>query len=303
MADDWAAADKTNTDAKRRALEALAKGGSDELRAFQRAQQALAADRQRTIQSAMEDAVAIRAEDAGAALQPIVEAPFDRRATYLKDQAASTAALGNIVGQANSNYFSQVAAAKPFLAAFAEAQRQKRMEEEGMDDILRRLGGVGVVEGLITAQAQKRNPGDVRHEYGPAMDNRFDEKTGKMTNKPAAPGTFNFRGDLEPRNATMEETASDVAEELGLPKEFGPALLKEQKKAKPTQAAHRISVIERVQRHASPGTVDAFERTVAKAGSLAKALDLLKETPEKDLRKNGVSPAVLRRWLTDYYRV
>lgn len=287
---------------KREALAALARGGTSARDAYMQSIEAQKADQSGVMRDILDRATAINAPEAGEQLAAEAAPGMDRRGQALLGARSSTASTLDAIAAANRAYMDQVSAATPIVEARARqalAERRAREAEElTPGKLISQLGGLEVLRSI----AEARNAGDTRYEYGAAQDNRFDEKTGKMTNKPAAPGTFNFRGDLVPRNATMGETATDVAEEVGLGKQYGPALTPPTTAPKKlTQGAHRADVVRRVQEHASPATAEEFELTIGAAKNLGEALTLVSALDDEELKSRGVSRDVLRRWVTDYF--
>ncbi len=178
--------------AKAAALAALASGGSQAMAAHKAAQEQQGALRAEAVRSALVRASAIDADEAGADLAangsmaglaeagavPGVGAIYDR---YAADQgragAARTQAMGDMA-KANSNYFSQVNAARPIVegnaraarasavAKIVEAQRKeqeaaakaaKQEERDSQRDIFDLYGGVEGFRDVVKNNADIQN--------------------------------------------------------------------------------------------------------------------------------------------------
>lgn len=139
-------------EARRRALRALATGGTQAKNAQDEFERQIRADRQRAAQAAMADAVRIDAPQAGAELQPRIDAPFDRYAAAAGSANQSRLATLRQMEAANRTYMSQVNAARPVVEGLARAKAAERAakaskEKELSDSELRTrlMGAAGAM--------------------------------------------------------------------------------------------------------------------------------------------------------------
>jgi hypothetical protein len=285
---------------KRAALAALARGGTQAKDAYLAGLKAQQDDKGAILRDILDRATALNAPEAAASMQATAAPALDRRAAALTSARGSSADLFAALDAAHRNYFDEVNAATPIVQAraqqaLADAAAKKAETDGGIAAILKELGGVGMAKGY--AETYQGDPRFVPQTQVVGADKNFAPVAAK-------PGTFNFNGVLKPRTPTAQESADDFGNAVGLPPGAGRALLGAPRPAaKPTQAAHRADVLGRVAQHASPGTADAVQRTLAISKSLADALTNIADTSDADLKKNGVSRAALTQWVRDYYAV
>lgn len=332
--DIYKASEAQTTASQREALAALARGGTAERDAYLAGVKAQQEDRGRVLQDIMARATDLNAGAAGAELAAAAQPGMDRRSqALLAAQQSSANALAPIT-EANRVYFDQVNAAVPLVKARSdeinEANRLKAIAEEqdrqmrlaiqqmqlegqyaslantqqaGANARARAAGGGGGAGSLSDSELRTRLTGAAQVAKSDLEQRR--QSTALQPGMQARAGDVRMTDQLndDPANAPLHELARRIGVAAGIDpmRVYGVVSAPEQKPIKTTQAAHRLNVVDRVERYASDNTALAFTEIVAASSSYAKALQTLAGIDKDQLRADKVSTDVLKRWLSDYY--
>ena len=318
--DIYKASEAQTNASQREALAALARGGTAEKDAYLASQKAQQDDQARIMQEILARATAIGAPAGAAAEQQAGAQPgFDRRALALAAAQGSGATALDQISKANSNYFDQVNAAVPIVKARSDeinaANALKAQQEEADRQLRLQLADMQLAEAqarLGNTVQSGRNAAAKASGGGDLSDSELRTRLTGAARATAEASPLKNLSVFGVRLPQLSESAR--ARNIGVESGIDPArvfgLINPPKAAKapttkvtPAEQTRRIDVINRVRQHASDKTAGLVVNIVADASNFQKALALLAEEDDKDLKKAGISRQATERWLRDYYGV